>query len=108
MIAVSPFEFETIIQILSEHVPVGEVRAFGSRYKWTNKNYSDLDLAIDTGKKMTMMQMSLLKDAFEECDLPFRVDVLDYQSISPEFRAVIDKGFEVIMGGPVFRDRKLA
>lgn len=99
MIAVSPLEFESIIVILNAHVPIGEARAFGSRYRCTHKDYSDLDLAIDIGEKMPMQQMYRLKDAFEESELPFRVDLLDYRSVSAEFRAVIDKGFEVIYRG---------
>ncbi|MGL4942011.1 MAG: nucleotidyltransferase family protein [Thermoguttaceae bacterium] len=99
MIAVSPFEFELITAILGQHVPIGEVRAFGSRYKRTHRNYSDLDLAIDTGEKIPLPQMYGLKDAFEESDLPFRIDVLDYRSISPEFRAIVDNGFDVIYRG---------
>ena len=37
-----------------------------------------------------------LKEAFEESDLPFRVDVLDWNETSREFQKVIEKGFEVI------------
>ncbi len=34
--------------ILQKYVPQYEVWAFGSRAKWTAKQYSDLDLAIIT------------------------------------------------------------
>ncbi|MDI6780950.1 MAG: hypothetical protein QME49_02395 [bacterium] len=36
--------------------------------------------------------------AFSESDLPFRVDVLDWHVISPEFKGVIEAGYEVIVG----------
>ena len=37
-----------------------------------------------------------LKEAFEESDLPFRVDVLDWHAISSAFRGVIEKKYEVV------------
>ena len=40
-----------------------------------------------------------LKEAFEESDLPFRVNVLDWHEISPEFQKVIEKAYEVIQAG---------
>lgn len=46
MIDLTPKSLETIQRILAEHVPQCEVRAFGSRVKWTATDYSDLDLAI--------------------------------------------------------------
>ena len=40
-----------------------------------------------------------LKEAFQESELPFRVDLLDWNAISDEFRIVIEKsGYEVISG----------
>jgi hypothetical protein len=45
---------------------------------------------------MPIMKLAEIREAFEESELPYRVDVLDYFGISNEFRAVIDKGYEVI------------
>ena len=39
----NPKCLELIKHILAEHVPDCEVRAFGSRVKWTTKDYSDLE-----------------------------------------------------------------
>ena len=96
MIAVSPFEMEIILDIAKKHVPDCDVLAFGSRHKWTNKETSDLDLAVWGKGKIGFEIIGTMKEDFMESDLPFRVDVLDYHAISPEFRAVIDAGYEVI------------
>ncbi len=96
MIDVSAEQLNIILNILKQHVPEYEVRAFGSRYKWTAKDYSDLDLAVVGETKLDWKIISNLKEAFEESKLPFRVDVLDWHAISPEFRALIEAGFEVI------------
>ncbi len=76
-----------------------EVRAFGSRVDWTAKDYSDLDLAVRGSGTLKTGVLGRLKEAFEESDLPFRVDVLDWHATSPEFQKVIEKQYEVIQGG---------
>jgi len=98
MICVSEYEMKIITDILRSHISNGEVRAFGSRYKWTSKDYSDLDIAVVQydKKSMPIMKLATIREAFEESELPYRVDVLDYWGISNEFRAVIDEGYEVI------------
>jgi len=96
MIDVSPDQLQTIKDILKRHAPDCEVRAFGSRFKWTAKDHSDLDLAFVGSEKLPFKKLSALKNAFEESDLPYRVDVLDWHSISPEFQKVIEQGYEVI------------
>ena len=98
MICVSDFELDIILNIIKKHASDCDVLAFGSRYKWTPKDYSDLDLAFvqKEGGKLGLNRIGHLKEAFSESDLPYRVDVLDYNAISPEFRAIIDRGNEVI------------
>lgn len=99
MIAVSPFELEIILDIAKKHVPDCDVLAFGSRHKWTNEETSDLDLAVRGKGKIGFEIIGNMKEDFMESDLPFRVDVLDYHTISSEFRSVIDAGYEVIYKG---------
>ena len=98
MICVSESEMKIITDILRSYISNGEVRAFGSRYKWTSKDYSDLDIAIVQydKKSMPIMKLAEIKEAFEDSELPYRVDVLDYWGISSEFQAIIDTGYEVI------------
>ena len=98
MIDLNPKHFETVQHILAKHVPRCEVRAFGSRVKWTAKDYSDLDLAIVGSKPLTLRQGHRLAEAFEESDLPIRVDVLDWHTISEEFKRIITAEYEVIQG----------
>jgi type I restriction enzyme S subunit len=96
MICVSPLELSLIQSILKKHAPDCEARVFGSRYKWTANDYSDLDIALAGEKKLTLKKLCAVKDAFEESTLPFRVDVLDWNAVSAEFRKIISNGYEVI------------
>ena len=96
MIDLTPKHLETIQHILAEHVPECEVRAFGSRVKWTAKDYSDLDLAVVGSEPLSRRQLRRLKEAFEESDVPIRVDVVDWQSLSDRFKQVIAAEYKVI------------
>ena len=98
MIDLNPKHFETVQHILAKYVPGCEVRAFGSRVKWTAKDYSDLDLAVVGSKPLTLRQTGQLAEAFEESNLPIRVDVLDWHTISEEFKKIITEEYEVIQG----------
>jgi len=96
MIDLAPQHLETIQRILREHVPACEVRAFGSRVNGTTKSYSDLDLAVVGSGRLADDTLRRLKEAFEESDLPFRVDVLDWHATSPSFQKVIEEQYEAI------------
>ena len=91
MIDLSPRNLEIVKRVLRDHVPGCEVRAFGSRAKWTAKDYSDLDLAVVSESEIGDDTLARLREAFEDSSLPMRVDVLDWQSTSPAFRKVIER-----------------
>ena len=90
MIDLSPHHLETVKRILDEHVPGCEVKAFGSRATWTATDYSDLDLLVLGQSEVAGATLSRLNEAFEESDLPMRVDVVDWHGISPAFRKLIE------------------
>ena len=96
MIQISEEEFKIIDAIISQLAPDCDVLIFGSRYHGKAWEYSDLDLAFVGEGKLGFDRCFDLKEAFSESDLPYRVDVLDYHAISPEFRAIIDEGNEKI------------
>lgn len=96
MLDIAEKHLKTIKRILAEYVGDCEVRAFGSRVSGTAKDYSDLDLAIIGKIKIKRKTRMLLREAFEESDLPFRVDVIDYNAIQETFREIIEKNYEII------------
>ena len=90
MIDLNPHHLDTVKRILAEHLPGCEVRAFGSRATWTAKEHSDLDLVVVGAKPLDWNRQCLVREAFEESDLPIRVDVVDWESLSEGFRQAID------------------
>ncbi|MBI2981065.1 MAG: nucleotidyltransferase domain-containing protein [Deltaproteobacteria bacterium] len=100
MIDLSPRHLKTVCRILAEAIPGYEVRVFGSRVTGTAKPHSDLDLAVVADHPLDLKTLSRLHEAFEESDLPIRVDLIEWNRVSGEFREVIEKNHEIIQKTP--------
>ena len=99
MLDLTPGQLEIVKAILAAHLPGREVRAFGSRVHGGAGEFSDLDLVVVTDTPLDFGLLGRLRDAFSESDLPFKVDVLDWATTSPDFRARIDELCEVVQSG---------
>lgn len=87
-----PDHAKIVHEIIARYLPAGlSVRVFGSRAKWTAKPHSDLDLALKSKEPLPRSVLGDLAEAFSESDLPFRVDVVDWHTVTPTFQAVIDR-----------------
>lgn len=90
LIDITPEHRRIVLDIVDTHLPAcTAVWVFGSRVSGCARRYSDLDLAIDAGRRLTVDETAILREAFDECDLPYRVDIVDWRAISPGFRALI-------------------
>lgn len=79
-----------VLDLLRTNLPPGaKVWVFGSRASGRARRYSDLDLAIDAGRPLTLDETARLAEALCESDLPYRVDIVDWQAIDDRFRQVI-------------------
>lgn len=85
-----------IKQLVTNHLPECEIRVFGSRVNATAKPYSDLDIALKCASPIDRRTMNRLKEALQESSLPIRIDVLDWNALSEEFKEVIEKSYEVL------------
>uniref|UniRef100_UPI0026209923 nucleotidyltransferase family protein n=1 Tax=Ferrovum sp. TaxID=2609467 RepID=UPI0026209923 len=99
LIDISPDDWAIIRNILQKNVPQWDVWAFGSRAKWTAKEYSDLDLAIITDKPLPLKVSASLSSDFSESDLPWKVDVVDWATTSETFRKIIERDKVVVRKG---------
>ena len=82
---------DEVKQILNSNVPQYKTLVFGSRITRNAKKFSDIDIALVGPKKIDWREIEALKDAFSESDLPIIVDIVDYNSVSGSFRAIINK-----------------
>lgn len=85
-----------IIQVLlRQYLPHTVVWAFGSRVKFTAKPNSDLDLVAFIADEQAM-KFSLLKDALQESDIPFRIDLHNWNELPPSFHKNIKSNYVVM------------
>ena len=90
MISLTENEIQIIKDILKKHIKYGKVYLFGSRVKGTNKKFSDIDIVIDINAKLSLNEMSRIKDDFEESDLIYIADIIDYNAVDNSFKSIID------------------
>jgi len=99
MIDLPPEHLEIVRTVLRSSVPQYDVWAFGSRVSHRAQPFSDLDLAIVSDSPLGFGQLGDLCDAFSESDLPIKVDLLDWASVTEGFREIIRSRYEVIQHG---------
>lgn len=77
---------------VSPVLPTGyKLGFFGSRAKGTPSKFSDVDLAIVGEKKVPGFVLENIREVMEKSRLPYRVDVVDLNSLSKTFRENILK-----------------
>lgn len=62
---------------------------FRSRATGRTRRYSDLDLAIDAGRQLTLDEIAQLSEAFSDSDLLYRVDLVDWHNVDDHWRQMI-------------------
>jgi predicted nucleotidyltransferase len=81
---------QLVLNILHANLPQStKTWVFGSRTTGRARRYSDLDLAIDAGRRLTLDEIARLSEAFSDSDLPYRVDLVDWQDINDHWRQTI-------------------
>lgn len=63
---------------------------FGSRIKGGWREYSDLDICIKNSTLVDIAELSFIREKFENSDLPFTVDIVDYNRCDADFKQIID------------------
>jgi type I restriction enzyme S subunit len=97
-------KYKSIIKDILQRVAPGcEVRVYGSRVAGTSHPGSDLDIVVIGNGPVHWMNMAKLRGEFEESNLPFSVDVLDWNSLPEQFRDTISRNYEVIQSSDICR-----
>ena len=65
-----------------------KVFIFGSRATGKAKKFSDYDIGILGKKPVPGEKMALTEEAFEESDLPFKIEVVDFSLVSSKFQNI--------------------
>ena len=95
VIDINPRDKEILFYLLAWYLPNTTVWAHGSRVTGNSKPWSDLDLVVFTEEK-DKYKLSLLKEAFEESNLSFRVELLEWNRLPKNFKSNIAASHAVI------------
>ena len=61
--------------------------------KCVEESLSDIDLAIDAGKKISWSVLGKIKEECEESNIPFFVDILDVRDVSDDIKKrILEEG----------------
>lgn len=98
VIDATPSQCQLIVDLLGHYLPDTTLWAYGSRVKGTATASSDLDM-VAFAKPGQKMAVGNLKEAFEESDLPFRVDLFVWSEVPEQFRKNIEAEHVVLQEG---------
>lgn len=91
-LALSDKELAVVNAILRAHLPNDvTVHAFGSRACGRAKAWSDLDLVLEATAPLPLSLVATLAEAFEESELPWKVDIVDRKTVNDGFGRIIDQ-----------------
>lgn len=65
-----------------------KVFVFGSRVNGTNRKFSDIDLGLESNNSIPYTLVLDIEDEFENSNIPYSVDVVDFSKVSEKFKAV--------------------
>ncbi len=80
-----------LVKIIKKYIPECKIYLFGSRSRKTHFPESDIDIAIDAGKRIDRYLLSNIREDIEESRIPFFVDILDMHDISQDIKDQILK-----------------
>jgi len=82
---------EKIKNAVKSYTNIRKVILFGSRAKGNAKIGSDIDIAL-VGENITFREICRLGSEFDQLNLPYKIDILDYSSIkNQELKEHIDR-----------------
>ena len=103
-IDLEPRHLKKIRSIFARHLPYKKVWAYGSRVKWTASNTSDLDCVVFGA---TDSEIANAREAFDESDIPFEVQLLNWNTIPDDFKENIKEGYFILQNKWDWSEKRL-
>jgi predicted nucleotidyltransferase len=82
---------EVMIRLLDALFPGVKIYLFGSRARGTNRPTSDIDLALDAGRKLSFLEIAQARNVLDTLYMAEKVDIVDINSVSLELKETILK-----------------
>lgn len=84
-------EKEKIIGILNVMYPGIKIILFGSRARGNFRSNSDIDLALDAGRKLELEELAQIRNIIEALNIPQMIDIADMYRVPSTLKEVILK-----------------
>jgi len=84
-----------IIDLVSALVPQAKIYLYGSRARGTNDEWSDIDIALDAGDKLSNTIIDEVKSVLDATNLPYKFDVVDFNRVSSDMQESIKRDRKV-------------
>lgn len=94
-IILPPEQLQLVLSLTQAYLPGVEIWAYGSRVRGNPRRYSDLDLVAFAAHGQSS-QVHNLREAFEESDLPIRVDLFLWDDLPDSFHHQIEQQYAVL------------
>ena len=82
---------DKIVRLLDALLPGVKVYLFGSRARGTHNERSDIDLALDCGRELSLQEVAEAKRVLESLNIPQKIDVVDMYSIPEAMKNNIER-----------------
>jgi len=89
---------QEILQIVAEYLDLEEYRVFffGSRVSGCSSDRSDIDVGIDGPQPIPLEVMSHIREEIDDLPVLYKIDIVDFERASEDFREVALKHVEFI------------
>lgn len=82
-----------IIAVISALIPDATIYLFGSRARGTQSQWSDIDIALDAGKKLSRYDIGEIVSMFEASSMPYKIQIVDFHAVSSDMqKSITDEG----------------
>ena len=81
-----------LYKIFQEYCPNAEIWAYGSRLNGDSHSGSDLDLTVKSFNE-DKKYLSDLKELLNESDIPFLIDISEYEKLPTSFQNEINRNY---------------
>jgi uncharacterized protein len=86
VIDLSPDVRDRVLDILHKHLSGLPIYLVGSRARGPAKRFADIDLLLMNDQPLAPEERANLRYDFEESDIPYKVDLLEWVGLSTSFR----------------------
>jgi uncharacterized protein len=102
--AVKESHKQELLHIIHTYLPTCKVWLFGSRATGKHRRGSDIDLALDAGRKIPWETITRILVNIDETTIPMKVDLVDLHNVTDDFKEQVLK--EGILWTPSPSDTK--